>query len=153
MATTTAIPTTDTTLFMNRTFKAPREEVFRAWTTPDKLTQWFAATKDHAGSIGEVDLRVGGRFRMGMKHMPTGNDHIATGVYKEVRFPERLVFTWSWEGKPEHGESRITIDLRDVDGGTEMHFTQEFFPGRKERDDHEGGWNGCFEKLRTLIEA
>ncbi len=153
MAVTTAVPTTETTLFMKRSFKASREEVFKAWTTPDRLIQWFAATKDHVGFIGEVDLRVDGRFRMGMKHLSSGKEHIATGVYREVRFPERLVFTWSWEGAPEHGESRITIDLREIEGGAEMYFTQEFFPSRKVRDDHEGGWNGCFEKLQKLIEG
>ena len=151
MAVTTAIPTTDTTLFMKRTFKASREDVFRAWTTPDKLMQWFAAGKDYIGSVADVDLRVGGTFRMGMKHVPSGKSHVATGVYKEVRFPERIVFTWSWEGEAQHGESRITIDLRDLGGDTEMHFTQEFLPNKKERDDHETGWTACFEKLQNVL--
>lgn len=152
MAITTAVATTDTTLFMKRTFNASREEVFKAWTTPALLTQWFAGGKEYVGSVAEVDLRVGGRFRMGMKHVPSGKDHIATGVYREVKFPERIVFTWLWEGEPEHGESRITIDLRDVGGNTEMRFTQEFLPNKKERDDHEGGWTGCFERLEQVLQ-
>ncbi len=153
MTAATATTATETTLFLVRRFKATPEEVFRAWTDPGELTQWFASTKDHAGCIAEVDLRVGGRFRMGMKHLPTGKDHVATGIYREIRFPERLVFTWSWEGKPENGESRITIDLRDDQGETEMRFTHEFFPNRAVRDNHQTGWTGCFENLQKVLEA
>lgn len=151
MITTTAIPTTETTIYLKRTFKAPREQVFNAWTKPDTLKQWFAAGDDYAGSVAEVDPRVGGRFRVGMKHLASGKEHIGTGIYKEVRFPEKLVFTWSWEGAPENGESQITIELRDLNGQTEMHFKHEFFPNKKERDDHEMGWNACFAKLDKVL--
>ena len=144
---TTAVPTAGTTLYIKRVFKTSREQVFHAWTQPDKLKQWFAASEDFAGSTAEVELRVGGTFRMGMKHLPTGKDHVGTGVYKEIKFPERLVFTWTWEGSPEKGTSRITIVFRDINGETEMHFTQEFLPGEDVRADHERGWNGCFERM------
>ena len=114
MATATATPVTETTLFLKRTFKASREKVFDAWTKPDMLKRWFAGSDDMVGSVAEVDLRVGGRFRMGMKHVPTGKEHIATGVYKEVRFPERLVFTWKWEEKPDDADMQITIQLTEL---------------------------------------
>jgi uncharacterized protein YndB with AHSA1/START domain len=152
MATATATPVTETTLFLKRTFKASRERVFSAWTTPDMLKQWFAAGADYAGSVAEVDLRVGGKFRMGMKHLPSGKEHIATGMYREVRVPERLVFTWRWEEQPEGGDMQITIDLRDLHGETEMHFTHEFFPNKKERNDHEKGWAGCFKSLERVLQ-
>jgi len=153
MAITTATPVTDTRLYMKRTFKASREQVFNAWTKPDMVKQWFAGSNDMVGSLAETDLRVGGRFRMGMKHVPTGKEHIATGVYKEVRFPERLVFTWKWEEQPESGDMQITIELRDLGGLTEMHFTHEFFPNKKERDDHEGGWTVCFQNLEKFLQS
>ena len=151
MVTTTATPSTETTLYMKRTFKASREKVFDAWTKPDMLKQWFAGSDDMVGSVAEVDLRVGGRFRMGMKHVPTGKEHIATGVYKEVRFPERLVFTWKWEEKPDDADMQITIQLTELDGMTEMHFTHELFPGKKDRDEHEHGWTGCFKNLEKAL--
>jgi uncharacterized protein YndB with AHSA1/START domain len=87
----------ETSLFLKRTFAAPRAKVFEAWTKPEALLNWFAVTPDHVPSVAEVDLRVGGRYRIGMKHRPTGNEHIATGVYQEVVTNERLVFTWRWE--------------------------------------------------------
>jgi uncharacterized protein YndB with AHSA1/START domain len=151
MVTSTATPTTATTLFMKRTFKAPREKVFEAWTTPEMLTQWFAASEDMVGSVAEVDLRVGGRFRMGMKHVPSGKEHIGTGVYKEIKFPERLVFSWEWEGDSKLGTMQITVQLNELDGMTEMHFTHEFIPTKKDRDDHEFGWTGCFKKLEAAL--
>jgi uncharacterized protein YndB with AHSA1/START domain len=153
MTTTTTTPTTETTLFMKRTFKASREEVFNAWTKPDMLKQWFAGSDDMVGSVAEVDLRLGGMFRMGMKHLPTGKEHIATGVYKEIKFPERLVFTWKWEERPDDAEMRITVQLAEQDGLTEMHFTHEYMPNKKDRDEHEHGWTTCFKKLATVLES
>ena len=153
MTTATGLPTTETTLYMKRTFRTSREQVFNAWTQPEKLKEWFAASNDFVGSTAEIDLRVGGTFRMSMQHVPTGKHHVATGVYKEIRFPERLVFTWFWEQSPEKGENRITIDLRDIDGETEMRFTQEFLPSKDVRDDHERGWNGCFQRMEELWQS
>lgn len=152
MSTTTATPLSETALFLKRTFKASREQVFNAWTKPDMLKQWFAAGKDYAGSVAEVDLRVGGKFRMGMKHIVNGKENIATGTYKEVLFPERLVFTWKWEHSEEGGEMKITISLRDVNGQTEMLFGHELLPNKKERDGHEHGWNLCFQNLENVLQ-
>lgn len=151
MKAATTSPAAETTLYMKRRFRATREQVFQAWTGPEKLGRWFAASSDHACSSSEVDLRVGGIFRLTMKHVPSGKDHVATGTYEEIRFPDRLVFSWSWEGKPENGRSRIIIELRDLDGETEMRFTQELFPNKEVRNDHERGWMGCFEKLERLL--
>ena len=153
MTTTTALPTTETTLYLKRTFNASREQVFNAWTKPDILKQWFAAGDDFAGSVAETDLRVGGKFRMGMKHLASCKEHVGTGIYKEIKFRERLVFTWSWEGEPENGESQVTIELRDLKGQTEMQLKHEFFPTKKHRDDHEAGWNACFQKLAKVLQS
>ncbi len=153
MTTTAAIPATETTLYMKRTFTAARAKVFEAWTKPDLLMQWFVATDEYVSPLAEVDLRVGGRFRMAMKGIAKGDMHVAKGIYREIKPPERLVFTWEWEGEPENGETVVTIELRDLNGSTEMIFKQEFFPDKKRRDDHEGGWKGCFEKLGRLVQA
>jgi uncharacterized protein YndB with AHSA1/START domain len=152
MTTTTAIPTTDTTLYMKRTFSVPRERVFDAWVNPELLQRWFAASKDYMSPYAEVDLKVGGRFRMAMKHVEKGNQHVATGLYKEIKRPEKLVFTWEWEGEPENGQTLVTVELREVEGLTEMLFKQEFFPNKERRDDHEKGWTGCFETLAGALQ-
>ncbi len=62
---------TETTLNLRRTFKAPRPEVFRAWTDPEELKKWWGP-EGYATPSAEVDLRVGGKYRLGMMKLPKG---------------------------------------------------------------------------------
>lgn len=146
-------PTTETTLIIRRTFPAPREKVFQAWTKPEQLKKWFAASEDYVPAVAEVDLRVGGTFRLGMRNVKNDAQHVATGIYREIRPPEKLVFTWSWEGEPESGETLVTIEFHDVGESTEIIFVQEFFPDVKRRDEHAWGWNGCFDILTRILQT
>src|SRR5437867_1456490 len=95
----TAIPTTETTLIIRRTFNAPRAKVFEAWTKSELLKQWCSPNESFLIPIANVDLKVGGTYRIGMKPPDRETLHTATGVYREIRPPEKLVFTWSWEGE------------------------------------------------------
>ena len=95
----------DITLSLTRTYAAPREAVFRAWTEPEALKQWFGPSDEFTTPIAEVDLRVGGRYRIGMKHPKEEHPHIAAGVYRGVRPPAKLLLRcghWtrftSWSG-------------------------------------------------------
>jgi len=152
MPTAVATPSTETTLITKRTFAASRNKVFEAWTTPEMLKQWFTASAEYESPLAEVDLRIGGRFRMAMQHIAKGTTHTATGVYREIKPPDRLVFTWEWEGETVNGQSLVTVELREVGTSTEMIFKQEFFPSKKIRDDHEQGWTGCFGNLARIIQ-
>jgi predicted 3-demethylubiquinone-9 3-methyltransferase (glyoxalase superfamily)/uncharacterized protein YndB with AHSA1/START domain len=78
------------TLTLTRVFDAPRELVWRAWTDPKHLAQWFGP-RGFTSSVPELDLRVGGALRIVM-HGPDGNDYPMKGVFREVVAPERLVF-------------------------------------------------------------
>lgn len=61
-----------TTLRVARSFAAPREKVFRAWTDPEELKKWFGPV-GYSTLIAEVDLRVGGKYRLGMRKLPGGD--------------------------------------------------------------------------------
>ncbi len=80
-----------------RTFDASPEEVYRAWTDPSVIKRWFGPTPEFSTTIAEVDLKVGGKYRIGMKS-PDGELYVATGVYQEIVPNEKLAFTWRWEG-------------------------------------------------------
>jgi uncharacterized protein YndB with AHSA1/START domain len=73
-----------------RTFDAPREDVFRAWTDPEQLAQWYAP---HGCTIAfrELDVREGGAFHS-VIHTPDGHDCWCRGVYMELVAPERIVY-------------------------------------------------------------
>jgi len=76
---------------LTRVFDAPRALLWKAWTDPKMLAQWFGP-RGFTSSVPELDVRVGGALRIIM-HGPDGNDYPMKGVFREVVAPERLVFT------------------------------------------------------------
>ncbi|MFQ5912546.1 MAG: SRPBCC domain-containing protein [Nitrospinota bacterium] len=138
-------------VFIQRTFKLPRERVFRAWTDAEEMKKWFAPSDDFTIPAAEVDLRVGGKYRIAMKS-PDGNMNVAVGTYKEVRPPEKLAFTWTWaEGGMDVGESLVTVEFRERGGETEVSLTHELLPTDEARQAHSEGWNGCLGRLETSL--
>ncbi len=145
--------TQETSLTLTRIIHAPKEELYRAWTQPEVLKQWCAPSDEFENTIVEVDLRVGGAYRIGMHHRPTGKVHMARGRYREIRPNEKLVFTWAWEDPSQDGpgETLVTIEFLDRGGKTELRLTHELFPDRAARDNHEQGWTGCVTRLTNLF--
>ena len=140
----------ETSLNLKRVFAAPRQKVFNAWTDPNALKEWFHAGDDWTTPVHEVDLRVGGRYRIGMQSPDADAPYVIQGVYKEVQPPERLVYTWSWEGEDPF-ETLVTVVFKDLGDSTEVQLTHEQFPNQAERDKHNEGWCGCLEQLEKFI--
>ena len=95
-------------LVVTRIFAAPRERVFKAWTDPNQLSRWFGPSDEYTAKA-EIDLRVGGAYRLEMHHSG-GNVHTVVGTYREIIPPEKLSFTWQWEGSPAP-DTLVTIDF------------------------------------------
>ena len=113
------IPTTaaGTRLVIERVLPADRETVFRCWTDPVHLARWFGPTPDHSTPIAVIDLRVGGRYRIGMSKGIEAETHIVGGVYREISPPAKLVFTWAWETSVQPpDETVVTIEFHEVVG-------------------------------------
>ena len=136
-------------LRLERSFAAPRERVFRAWTDAAELARWFAPTGEHTTKVIALDVRVGERYRIEM-HSPSGNVYTVVGTFREIRPPERLVFTWAWEGK-DMGETLVTLEFRDRGGSTDLLLTHELFPTQEMRDEHARGWTGCLDRLAQAL--
>ncbi len=145
MATTLQRPS----LSIKRHYAVPVEKVFRAWTDPQALKQWFGPSDEGEILISETDLKVGGRYRIVMR-MPSGEQHRVGGVYREIVPNEKLVFTWAWESTPER-ESVVTVRMKRAGDGTDMTLIHEQFFDEAARDRHQHGWTGCIERLGRYL--
>jgi uncharacterized protein YndB with AHSA1/START domain len=151
-------------LQVRRTFKAPREQVFRAWIDPELLRQWLngpGGRSPHA----KVDARVGGEFRITstsrvgelFAKLPGQDSEFVqmVGHYLEISPPHRLVFTMSWEDFPtvhmKPDATMVTVEFREADEGTEVVLTHERQPNRRIRALHRWGWKGSFGNLESLL--
>src|SRR5687767_4939125 len=150
----------DIALRVARTFRAPAERVFQAWTSPEELKKWSAPGEATVGAA-EVDFRVGGAYRIRME-LPDGSVHVAVGEYREIDPPRRLVYTWRWDTQPEgqrdpHAAARgtrdtlVTVEFTERGGGTEVVLTHSGFETEESRAGHAQGWEGAFEKLGKLF--
>lgn len=144
------------TLIIERIFDAPRERVFKAWTDPNRMMNWFCC-KGFKVLSAEVDLKVDGRWRSSMES-PEGNRYTETGVFHEIKEPERLVTTWAWESREDEEdcnigyETLITIDFEQFEGNkTRMIFRQEMFESVESRDSHNQGWSEAFDNLDIYL--
>ena len=137
-------------LRVRRTFAAPRERVFRAWTDAKELAAWFAPSPDFTIVIPEMDLRVGGICRVEMHHKG-GDVHHLHSTYCEVNPPNRLAFTWRWELQPAAEETLVTVEFHALEDATEIVLTHERFTSDAEKQKHDHGWAGCFDQLGKFL--
>jgi uncharacterized protein YndB with AHSA1/START domain len=110
----------DTEILMVREFDAPRELVFKAYTTPEYVRRWWAGKRGNV-TVAEIDLRVGGQWRYVM--VADGGFEVAFhGTYQEIVPNEKLVNTEIFEGAPEAGAAIVTCTFEDLgDGRTRLH--------------------------------
>ena len=147
---------TETKLQIKRTFAAPQQTLFDAWTKPERLKKWFLmANPANVNQIHEVDLRVGGKIRAEAVNQE-GKKHRLLAVFKEIVPQEKLVYSWTWEeGMPDSGESLVTVQFRQLGESnfTEVTLTHERFPNSEVRDRHNQGWNACMNTLEAVLKA
>jgi uncharacterized protein YndB with AHSA1/START domain len=138
-----------TSLTLVRRIAARPQIVFDALTTPEGIRHWWGPD---AGPVlvAETDVRVGGRFRVRFR-MLDGTEHESWGVFLEVVPPVRLAMSWHWLGREDEGRSRIEIDLRPTDDGTELVFTHALLGSEQARKEHEAGWTGALDKLEAYL--
>ena len=106
---------TDNEILMVREFDAPRDLVFKAYTTPELVKRWWAGRRGNV-TLAEIDLRVGGQWRYVMI-ANEGFEVAFHGEYQEIVPNERLVNTEVFEGAPEAGAALVTCTFEDIQEG------------------------------------
>lgn len=155
MAATTATDTVQLTHHYNAT----RDQVYAAWTSPEALNHWFGP-HSHNSTVEKFELKEGGDYQIRMSpvdkdHDCTGEpeeDSVCAGKFIEIKALERLVMTFNWiENGADMGETLLTIELFEADGGTDVILTHERLPNEELRQAHEGGWQGTLECLEEYL--
>ncbi|MCQ6962336.1 hypothetical protein PV02_01745 [Methanolobus chelungpuianus] len=153
-------------LVITRTFDVPRARVWKAWTEPEEVKQWWGP-KGFTSPFDRIDLRVGGSYLFGMRS-PEGDDYWSTGVYREIEPPERIVATDSFadeNGKvvpasyygmseqwplemqatfmfeEQGGKTKLTLSYLDIDNISDT-----------DRENMKQGWNESLDKLSQHLE-
>ncbi|HLI11758.1 MAG TPA: SRPBCC family protein [Alphaproteobacteria bacterium] len=155
-AASTATPASDRELVLTRLIDAPREKLFRAWTEPALLKQWFAPLP-WTTPVVEIDLRPGGANLFVMRG-PDGKEFPNRGVYLEVVENERLVFTDAYVAAWEPSEKPFMtaiITFADEDGKTRYtarvrHWTAADREAHEKMGFHQG-WGQCADQLAALV--
>jgi len=144
--------TAEQQITITRVFDAPRELVFKAWTDPDQVASWFgpAGFETPRESV-EIDLRVGGRFKLRMVQGRAGMEYGLDYEILELVEPELLVLRS--DPMPEmglHHETVTRVELQEDGGKTRMILTDGPYPEAGGRGAS-AGWEAAFDKLETVL--
>ena len=138
-----------TSVTLVRRINARPSIVFEALTSSAGIEHWWGPDGGPV-LLAETDVRIGGRFKVRFRLLD-GTEHESSGEYLEVVEPARLVMSWQWTtgGEPEEGSeiSRLEIDLKPIDMGTELTLTHARLKGEASRASHGAGWAGALDKL------
>lgn len=137
-------------LRIERTFDAPVERVFEAWTSEEVLRRSLQGMPGWETPTAEVDLRVRGRIRIVMRDPSDGAEVGATGEYTVVEPPHRLVFNWVWDDDPDQPQL-IELEFTEQEGRTLVRMTNSAIPTDGRLKDQERGWHTCYGNLDRVL--
>lgn len=160
---------TSNALVIERTFSAPVEKVWKAWSDPEEYKKWWGP-KNFTAPVIKLDFRVGGTFLGCMRGKPTPDkpeqDFWSTGTYKEIVPMKKIVVTDSFadkdgkvvpssyygmEGIPT--ELLVTVTFEELpQGTTKMTLRHEGFPEGPNKELATAGWNESFDKLAASLQ-
>jgi uncharacterized protein YndB with AHSA1/START domain len=138
-----------------REFHASRDRVWRAWTQPGAVVRWLGPRHCPATDMS-ADVRVGGAWRACLKSAGSKGVLWQSGRYLVVTPPERLEFSFAWEGSNhEDGPgvpTHVIVYLEELaNGGTRMHFSQTGLVSTQSANGHASGWKSTFERLAEFL--
>lgn len=141
-------------LVITRIFNAPRALVWRAWTDPAHLAQWWGP-RGFTLPTCELDLRPGGAYRFHMRG-PENDDHWMRGVFREIVPPERLVSAGGWteaDGTPRGPQTLLAVTFEELGDKTKVTLRHSGFESVSACDEHRNGWNSSLDCFAEYLET
>lgn len=139
------------TVRLHRVIRTTPEKLYRAFVEADALTKWMAPF-GFTAKVHRLDARVGGTFRISFTNFGTGSGNTFGGTYLELVPPERLRYTDKFDDPNLPGELMITVNLKKVLCGTEVHIEQSGVPAVIPVEMCYLGWQESLTQLAQLVE-
>ncbi|MBV2143502.1 SRPBCC family protein [Falsochrobactrum sp. TDYN1] len=139
------------TIRLHRVIATKPEKLYRAFIEADAIASWLPPY-GYLCTVHELDAKVGGNHKMSFRNFTTGQGHSFGGTYLELVPGERLVYTDRFDDPNLPGEMKVTISLKAVSVGTEMHVEQEGVPDIIPPEACYLGWQDSLRKLAKLVE-
>jgi uncharacterized protein YndB with AHSA1/START domain len=140
------------TLQLHRVLRSTPERVYRAFLDADALAKWMAPN-GFTAKVHHIDAKVGGTYKMSFTNFTTGKSHAFSGKYLELTPNERLRYTDKFDDPNMPGEITVTITLKPVSVGTEVHIEQAGLPDALPPDGCYLGWQESLILLAKLVES
>ena len=139
------------TIRLHRVLRATPERVYRAFLDADAMAKWLPPN-GFTGKVHHLDAKVGGTYKMSFTNFSTGNGHSFGGEYLELVPNERIKHTDRFDDPNLPGEMVVTISLKQVSVGTEVHIVQEGVPEMIPPEACYLGWQESLTLLAMLVE-
>jgi len=139
------------TVRLHRVLRAPAERIYKAFTDKSALERWLPPY-GFTGTVHEIDVRVGGGYRMSFTNFGTGNSHSFTVKYVELVPCEHIRHTDRFDDENLPNEMIVSIDLKTVSCGTDVSIVQEGIPSVIPEEMCYLGWQESLEQLARLVE-
>lgn len=140
------------TIRLHRVLRTAPEKVYRAFLDADAMAKWLPPN-GFTGKVHHLDPKVGGTFKMSFTNFTNGQSHSFGGEYLELVPHERLRYTNKFDDPNLPGEIQVTVTLKEVAVGTEMHVVQEGVPAVIPAEACCLGWQESLALLAKLVEA
>jgi len=139
------------TIKLHRVFAAPPERVYKAFIDVDAKCKWLPPN-GFTARMHEHDARVGGKYRMSFTNFTTGSSHSFGGEYVELTPAQSIRYTDKFDDPNLPGSMNVTVTLKKVSCGTEIHITQEGVPDVIPPEGCYLGWQESLTQLKALVE-
>jgi uncharacterized protein YndB with AHSA1/START domain len=140
------------TIRLHRVLRATPDRIYRAFLDADAMTKWLPPN-GFTGKVHHLDAKVGGTHKMSFTNFTTGESHSFGGRYLELVPHERMRYTDKFDDPNLPGEMQVTVTLKKVSVGTELHIVQEGVPDVIPPEACYLGWQESLTLLAKLVDA